>query len=143
MLKQNTLPYVFILIVISFCTILFSTYFIAFFLAGVVFKIFSISLRKGYNYILIFTIITFLVIENIQGLKPFVLTGISLFVYYLIIPRLKHLLSSAIISSVIYMISFYLLFYLVVQIQSPFELELLIIFAINFLIDILIVGFIL
>ncbi|MGB5867361.1 MAG: hypothetical protein WBG69_05750 [Arcobacteraceae bacterium] len=143
MLKKYTPPYITILCVISICNILFSTYFISFLLAGVVFKIFSVSLKKGYNYLLILCIITFLIIENTQGLKLFSLTIISLVVYYVIIPRIKHLFSSDLMSGFLYVLSFYLIFYLMVQIQTSFHLDMLIVFFINFIIDIFIVGFIL
>jgi len=141
--KEYAFPYVFILFSIALCTIIFSTYFIAFFLAGVVFKIFAVSLRKGYNYILMLSIVIFLIIENTQGLKPFMLTGIAMLIYFLIIPRIKHLFSSEGILSILYMLFFYLLFYFAVQMQSSFSIELVVVFLINFIIDILIVGFIL
>lgn len=141
--KEYAFPYVFILFLIALCTIVFSTYYLSFFLAGVVFKIFAVSLRKGYHYILMLSIVIFLVIENTQGLQPFMLTGIAMLIYFLIIPRIKHLFSSESILSILYMLSFYLVFYFMVQIQSSFSIELVVVFLINFIIDILIVGFIL
>lgn len=143
MLKQNTPPYITILILISITNIIFSSYLIPFLLVGVVFKIFSESIRKGHNYLLILTIITFLIIENTQGLKLFSLTIIALIVKFLIIPRIKHLLASSMMSGFIYIFSFYTLLYLTVQISSSFDLNILIIFFINLVVDILIVGFIL
>jgi len=143
MLKKYTPPYLSILFIISIINIIFSTYFISFFLAGVVFKIFSISIKKGYNYILIFSIITFLVIENTQGVSLFSLTLISLCVYYLIIPRVKHLFSSVLILDFIFIFCFYIIFYLLVQLYSVFDLSVLMTFFVNFFIDILIIGFIL
>ncbi|MGB5867736.1 MAG: hypothetical protein WBG69_07695, partial [Arcobacteraceae bacterium] len=80
---------------------------------------------------------------NTQGLKLFSLTIISLVVYYVIIPRIKHLFSSDLMSGFLYVLSFYLIFYLMVQIQTSFHLDMLIVFFINFIIDIFIVGFIL
>jgi len=143
MLKKYTPPYLSILFIISIINIIFSTYFISFFLAGVVFKIFSISIKKGYNYILIFSIITFLVIENTQGVSLFSLTLISLCVYYLIVPRVKHLFSSVLILDFIFIFCFYIIFYLLVQLYSVFDLSVLVTFFVNFFIDILIIGFIL
>jgi len=143
MLKKYTPPYLSILFIISIINIIFSTYFISFFLAGVVFKIFSISIKKGYNYILIFSIITFLVIENTQGVSLFSLTLISLCVYYLIIPRVKHLFSSVLILDFIFIFCFYIIFYLLVQLYSVFDLSVLMTFFVNFFIDILIIGLIL
>ena len=143
MLKKYTPPYMTILFIISLVNIIFSSYFISFFLAGVVFKILSIAIRKEYNYLFIFSIITFLIIENTQGLKLFSLTVIALLVYYFIIPRIKHLFSSSIMSDILYIFSFYILYYMMIQVYSVFDISILIIFLINFVIDLLIVGFIL
>jgi len=143
MLKKYTPPYMTILLLISIINIIFSAYFLSIFLAGIVFKIFTISIRKEYNYLFIFSIITFLIIENTQGLKLFSLTIISLLVYYFIIPRIKHLFSSSFMSDFLYLFSFYLLFYILVQAYIVFDMTLLVVFLLNFFIDILIVGFIL
>jgi len=143
MLKENTPPYIAILIIINMVNIFFSSYLIPLFLAGVVFKIFTVSIKKGYNNILFLSIITFLVIENTQGLKLFSLTIIALAIKFLIIPKVKQLFSSDMLSGFIYIFSFYVLVYLSVQISNPFDLDILLVFIANFLIDILIVGFIL
>ena len=143
MLKKYTPPYFSILTTVILVNMIFSSYFIAFFLAGVVFQVFKMSIIKGHNYILLFSIITFLIIENTQGLELFSLTIISMIVYLVIIPRMKHLFSSNTMSDFLYIFAFYLLFYLLVQIYTSFETTLLITFLINFFIDILVVGFIL
>ena len=143
MLKENTPPYIAILIIINMVNIFFSSYLIPLFLAGVVFKIFTVSIKKGYNNILFLSIITFLVIENTQGLKLFSLTIIALAIKFLIIPKVKQLFSSDMLSGFIYIFSFYVLVYLSVQISNPFDLDILLVFIANFLIDILIVGFVL
>ena len=143
MLKKYTPPYLTILFVICIINIIFSTYFISLFLAGVVFKILTISIRKEHNYVFIFSILTFLIIENTQGLKLFSLTITALLVYYFIIPRIKHLFSSSLMSDFLFVFLFYVIFYIQVQVYSSFDLSLLITFLISFFIDILIVGFIL
>ena len=143
MIKKYIPPYLTILFIICIVNIIFSSYFISFFLAGVVFKILTIAIRKEYNYVFLFSIITFLIIENTQGLKLFSLTIISLLVYYFIIPRIKHLFSSSIIGDFLYILSFYLFYYGVVQIYSIFDISIVTIFVANFVIDLLIVGFIL
>ncbi len=143
MLKKYTPPYLTILFMVSMINIIFSSYFLSFFLAGVVFKILTIAIRKEYNYIFIFSIISFLIIENTQGLKLFSLTIIALLVYYFIIPRIKHLFSSSFMGDFLYIFSFYVFYYMLVQVYSVFDVSILIIFLINFFIDLLIVGFIL
>ena len=143
MLKKYTPPYITILVIVCLVNIIFSSYFISFFLAGVVFKILTIAIRKEYNYVFILSVVTFLIIENTQGLKLFSLTIITLLVYYFIIPRIKHLFSSSVMGDILYIFSFYIFYYLMVQVYSIFDLSILIIFLINFVIDLLIVGFIL
>lgn len=140
--KNNTPPYGLILIFISITNIIFSTYFISIFLAGVVFKIFFESLKKQYNYILSFSVVTFLVIEVVQGFNPFSLTLIALFLSYFIIPRIKHTFSSAIMLEFIYVLLFYLLVLIVTIFYTPFTISMLYVIIYNFLIDIIIVGFI-
>tara|TARA_B110000046_G_C13016189_1_gene408884 strand:+ start:551 stop:970 length:420 start_codon:yes stop_codon:yes gene_type:complete len=139
MLKKYTPPYITILLIISLVNIISSVYFVTFLIAGVVFKIFSLSLDKGYNYLLILCIITFLIIENTQGLRLFSLTLISLSVYYLIIPHIKHFVFSETVASFIYIFFFYLILYSIVASDTNIAMSLLI----NFIIDILIVGLIL
>jgi len=143
MRPNYTPPYITILIAINLINILFSAYFIALFLIGVVFKIFLESLRKEHYYILTFVICTFLVIEVTQGFKLFSLSIISLVLYYFIIPRIKHLFSSSIIAEFIFILSFYISLFIVIYFLSGFDSSILLIFLYNFIIDSLIVGFIL
>ena len=143
MLKKYTPPYITILFIACIVNIIFSSYFISFFLAGVVFKILTIAIKEEYNYVFMLSILSFLIIENSQGLKLFSLTIITLLVYYFIIPRIKHLFSSSLIGDLLYIFSFYLLYYMSIQLYSVFDVAILIIFLINFAIDLIIVGFIL
>ncbi len=123
--------------------ILFSTYFISVLLVGVVFKIFLDSLEKEYYYLLFFVIFTFLIIEVNQGFKPFSLSLISLFLYYFIIPRLKHLFSSSILISITFIFSFYFAISLMIQFKESLDFDIISVFLYNFILDILIIGFIL
>lgn len=143
MLKKDTPPYLTTLLLVNIINIIFSSYFISFLLAGVVFKIFSTSLRNEHNYLLTLCIITFLVIENTQGFKLFSLTLIALVIYFFIIPRLKQLFSSSLISGFLFIFIFYVFIYLMEQITNPFDMVMLIKLIINFIIDIIIVGLVL
>ncbi|PIF04085.1 MAG: hypothetical protein CSA86_03045 [Arcobacter sp.] len=143
MVKKYTPPYFSLLFIIIFLNMILSSYFIPIFLAGVVFQIFRVSIKEEKYYLLLFSLMTLLIIENTQGLQLFSLTIISILVYAFVIPKIKHLFSSDIISQSLYIFSFYFLFYLIVQISSLFDVNLLITFLINIVIDILIVGFIL
>jgi hypothetical protein len=141
MIKKYEPPYITILTSISLINIIFSTYFITVLLAGVVFKIFLEVLKKGYYYILLFTIFTFMVIENIQGLNFFSLSIVTVILYYLVIPKIKHIFSSSIMAEFIFILLFYIGFLLFnsVIVDSDIFLTILL----NFLLDSIIVGFVL
>ena len=125
-------PYIRMLIIIGFVNILFTTYFISVILAGVVFKIFLDAVDKKYNYLFLFSIFTFLIIEVSQGFRLFSLSLISLFLYYFIIPRLKHIFSSSIMVNSTYIFSFYLSMTIMVQLFDKFNLDTYFIFLFNF-----------
>jgi len=142
-LKRNEIPpYSIILTVIAFINIFFSTYFITLLLVGVVFKIFLESLKLTNYYLLIYVILIFIIIEAVQGFKIFSLTFISLGLYYFIIPRIKHLFSSSIVAEVMFILTFYIALFIYVSTYTPFNIEVLWIFLYNFIIDSLIVSFI-
>jgi len=143
-LKPNyTAPYSGILILICIINIIFSTYFITVFLVGVVFKIFLESLKKQYYYILGFSIVSFMIIEVVHGFKLFSLTATALFLYYFIIPKIKHTFSSSAISEFIYIFLFYLITFIVNIFYSALTINVYYVYLYNFIIDIIIVGFIL
>ncbi len=142
-MKPNyTPPYSGILILICIINIIFSTYFVTVFLVGVVFKIFLVSLKKQYYYILGFSIVAFMVIEVVQGFKLFSLTATALFLYYFIIPRIKHTFSSLVMSEFIYIFLFYLITFIINIFYSALTLNVYYVYLYNFIIDIIVVGFI-
>ena len=112
-------------------------------MCGVVFKIFLEVVKKENFYFLFLVIFTFLVIEAAQGLKIFSLTLISLGLYYFVIPKIKHLFSSSMMSEFIYIFLFYVGVLISTLFYIPFELDLAKVFLINFLLDSFIIGFIL
>ncbi len=139
-MKKNTLFYITILFIVIMVNILFSTYFLSFFLAGVVFTIFLECLKKEYYYMLLLSIFTFIVIENTHGFKIFSLSVISLFLYYFIIPKIKHLFSSNTLKEIFYIISFYAILFVFFLYTNSFDLSSYFIFLINLIIDFIIVG---
>ena len=141
MIKKYEPPYVTILAIISLLNVIFSTYFITIILAGIVYKIFSDVLKKGYYYILLFAIFTFLIIENTQGLNFFSLTIVTVILYYLIIPKIKHIFSSSIMAEFIFILLFYVGLLLINSIVIDGDITLTL--FLNFLFDSIIVGFIL
>jgi hypothetical protein len=143
MLKVYTPPYITMLISVNIMNIFFSTYFITLLLIGVTFKILTVSIKEERNLLILFSIITFLVIENSQGLKIFSLTLSSMVIYLFIVPRLKNLFSSTVILDFIYIFILYIFFYILTQSYIAFDLSLITIFLMNFFIDIIIVGLVL
>lgn len=139
MIKKYEPPYITILASISIINIIFSTYFITILLSGVVFKIFLEVLRKGYYYILLFTMFTFSVIENTQGLSFFSLSIVTLILYYLIIPKTKHIFSSSMMAEFIYILLFYVGFLILSSIIVNSDMFITV--SLNFLLDIILVGF--
>ncbi len=139
-MRQNTFSYLPIFFIVIIVNILSSTYFTSLFLAGVVFIIFLECLKKEYYYMLILAIFTFLVIENTHGFKFFSLSLISLFLYYFIIPRIKHLFSSDALGEIFYIISFYGTIFLFYIYTNSYDISTYFIFAVNLIIDCIIVG---
>jgi len=141
--KERLSPYFFTLVFICLVNLFFSTYFISILMCGVVFKIFLEVLKKENFYFLFLVIFTFLLIESAQGLKLFSLTLVALFLYYFVIPRIKHIFSSSMISEFIFILLFYLGVWITTLFYIPFKLEFLNMFILNFLLDSFIIGFIL
>jgi hypothetical protein len=143
MVKVYSPPFFTMLFAINIINILFSTYLITALLIGVTFKILTSAIKNEENIIVILSIITFLVIENTQGLKMFSLTLSSIIIYLFIIPRLKNLVSSSIILDLIYVFILYIFFFIMTNSYVIFDTSLAVILLINFFIDILIIGLIL
>lgn len=122
-------------------SLLFNIYFITVFFAGVVFMSFITCIKQAYYYKLILTVIFFITIETIHGLQPLSLTAISLITYYLVIPRIKHIFSASTIADMSFLLSFYILFYLYIQFINRYDLDIELVFLVNFIIDSLIIGF--
>lgn len=132
--------YIIILISVILVNIFFSTHFLALFLIGVVFKIFLEMVEKEEYYMLFAAIGTFLFIEVSQGFYLFSLTLISIVIYYFILTKVKHLLSSSTLSEFVYILLFYAVVFTVHNIRFTIEFGQLLLFFYNFLIDSIIIG---
>lgn len=143
MLKVYTPPYFSILFIVNIANIFFSTYFITLLLIGITFKIFTVAIKDEYNLMIFLSLITFCIIEAIQGLTIFSLTISSIIIYLFIIPRLKHLFSSSLILDFIYIFVLYIFFYVLTQSYIVFDVPFVVILMANFFIDIFIVGLLL
>jgi len=129
-----------IFIIITFLDILFSTYFQPLFLVGIVFMIFINCLKNGYYYLLLLSILMFVIIEVILGIKIFTFTFISIFLYLFIIPKIKHLFSSLLFRDFTYLLIFYIIIFIDFILTSHYNIESYKIFLVNFIVDSIIVG---
>lgn len=135
--------HIFILLSIILLNIIFKTYFINIFFVGVVFILFNDYLKRKYYYLFISSIITFLFIESIQGLKGFLFLIISLFLYGFLIPKLRNIFIYSSIKEIVYIFIFYILFFLSYVIIYGTINNVIPIFLLNLLIDTIIIGFLL
>jgi hypothetical protein len=139
-MNKIAISYMSIFSIIILTNIIFSTYFIAIFLAGTVFMIFMECLKKEYYYMGSFGVFTFLVIENTHNLKFLSLTLISLFLYFFIIPKIKHLFSLSFFADTLYIVCFYLIFYVYYLYTNDFDISSYNIFLTNLIIDSIVIG---
>lgn len=137
--KKLNSTYLITLAIVIGVNILFSTHFLALFLIGVVFKIFLTVIEKEEYYMLLAVIGTFLFIEVVQGFHLFSLTIISIIIYYFVLTRIKHLLSSSILSEFVYILLFYLIVFILHNINNM-QIDQVLLFIYNFLIDSIIIG---
>ncbi len=137
---DNNLYIFFLIIGISIINIISSIYFIPFMLVGILFIAFMhLMAVKSYN-ILFLIIFAILIVENIQGFRPFSLVAISFFIYIFIQTNIKDILSSSETTKSMYIIIFYILLGLLYGIFNGFDISLFLIIALNIVIDIILVG---
>jgi len=92
---DNPFIVIFFLIAIILINLIFSTYFIPIFLLTIVFIIFNNCINKKFYYQLFFTVLSILILENIQGFQPFTIVFLFLLIYMLVKPSLKKIFSSS------------------------------------------------
>lgn len=136
-LKPIYIPLLFIVVALNF---ILSSHFIVLFFIGVVFKIFLEVIRGDHFYMFFVMIGTFSIIEATQGFYLFSLSLSTILIYYFIIARLKHILSSPIFAEFFYLLIFYAVVYLIHSFHSQSKIEMGLIFLGNFLIDLIIIG---
>ncbi len=140
-IKEDKFPYFTVLASIWFLNILFNSHFTNIFLAGIVFIFFIQSVKRGDYYLLLGSFLTFCFIEVVHGLIVFSLSLISVIIYVLIIPQLKHIFNSKIFSQILYMFTFYISFFTVTCLISDKIDNIYAVFLINFIIDTVFMGF--
>lgn len=138
--KKFNSTYLFTLSIVLLINLFFSTHFLTLFLIGVVFKIFLEVIEKEEYYLLVAVIGTFLFIEVTQGFYLFSLTIISIVIYYFVLTRIKHLLSSSILAEFVYIFLFYIAVFVIHSVRHSIQLDQVLLFIYNFLIDSIIIG---
>jgi hypothetical protein len=145
--RQNLLnnPIVIVLLLISVFLLntISSTFFVKLTLAGVVFLAFLNTLEKRYYNSFILVVISFLVIESNQGLFLFSLIGFSFLSYITIIPYLDKFFTIQSVRNFVHIFYFYFVLAVIYSIFINFDPNIIISFVFNFILDILILGFIL
>ena len=124
---------------ISLINILFSVHFVPIMLVGILFLAFVKMLENKSFYSLLWIIMAFLIVENIQGFKAFSLVFLAFFIYIFIKPNIEHIFSSYDILKKIYIIIFYISIGFLYSFFETFDMLLVSKIIINLILDIVIV----
>ncbi len=142
--QRNLLDSQFILflffISVSLINIFSSVHFVPIMLVGVVFIVFNELVKKEHYYSLIWIILTFLVIENVQGFGTFNLLLIALFIYFFIKSSVKHIFLSYSLTRSLYIVMFYCITAFIYGVFNGFDIVSFFYIVVNIVIDIVVVG---
>ncbi len=139
-LLDNSTVTFFFLVLVGIVNIFLPVHFLSLLLVGVVFTIFTQSLKNENYNSLTFMIIAFSIIELAQGLKLFSLSLVAFFIYIFISPLLKNILSSEKLVKIMVIFIFYIGIAILFSFLGEVSYELVAILLINYLIDIAIVS---
>lgn len=139
-LLDNSTVTFFFLVLVGVVNIFLPVHFLSLLLVGVVFTIFTQSLKNENYTSLTFMIIAFSIIELAQGLKLFSLSLVAFFIYIFISPLLKNILSSEKLVKIMIIFIFYIGIAVLFSFLGEVSYELVAILLINYLIDIAIVS---
>ncbi len=139
-LLDNSTVTFFFLVLVGIVNIFLPVHFLSLLLVGVVFTIFTQSLKNENYNSLTFMIIAFSIIELAQGLKLFSLSLVAFFIYIFISPLLKNILSSEKLVKIMVIFIFYIGIAILFSFLGKVSYELVAILLINYLIDIAIVS---
>ncbi len=117
-----------------------SIHFLLVMFAGILFTAFYRTLRKRYLYSLTFVVIAFLFIEINSGLKPFSLSLLSLFIYVFILPKVEDSNSYNYSNSYFYILIYYISLCILWSLTYQFDPNVIFIFFVNLIIDIIFFG---
>ena len=132
-----------IFICISIVNIISTTHLISILLVGVIYYIFSLTLYYKEYYKLIWSILTFLVFEINFGFPLFSISLFSYFIYLVVVPYFTINLSLNRTNYITALAIFYIFFGLLVALLNDFTTDMILPFFGNYLLDTLVLAFIL
>jgi len=141
-LFDNPFAIIILFFLVAFVNIILPIYFISILLAGVVFVAFIRAVEKRYTYILICIIFIFNLIEISQGLKIFSLSLWSYFIYLFILPNIKSLFASKYLLLLVKVFIFYMGIGILFYFSGVFTLDIVSILVLNYILDIIMVSWI-
>lgn len=135
-------PFFLVLVLLMAITVnaITSIHFLLIMFAGILFTAFYRTLRKRYMYSFAFVVIAFLFIEINSGFKPFSFSLLSLFIYVFILPKVEDYNSYNYSNSYFYILIFYLFLSVLWIMTYQFDANVLFVFFINLVIDIIFFG---
>lgn len=123
-----------------FINILSSIYFFPIFLLGTLFIAFFICVRKDYNYSLLLVLGTVFLIELNNGFKLFSVFILFFFIYLLLAPNVKRVLTFNKNNLYVYIVFFYIGLYILYSFNSGFTSDLNTVIFVNLIIDLIVFG---
>lgn len=130
-----------LLIVVAAVNIIASVYFLSIMLAGVVFVAYSRCLKTQNYYPMIFVLIAFLIIELNNGFKPFSIILAASFIHVYLIPFLSRIVVIDALSDFLQITLLYVAMAILWLISNDLNVSLVKILLLNFILDIIIIGF--
>ena len=140
---DNPFIVIFFPIAIILINLVFSTYFIPIFLLTIVFIIFNNCINKKFYYQLFFTVLSILILENLQGFQPFTIVFLFLLIYMFVKPSLKKIFASSEIINYILVFHIYFAIWLIEFFIYGVSESITSIIFINLILDILVIGLLL
>jgi hypothetical protein len=130
-----------LLIIVAVVNIVASVYFLSIMLAGVVFVAYSRCLKTQNYYPMIFVLIAFLIIELNNGFKPFSIILVASFIHVYLIPFLTRIVVIDSLSDFLQITLLYVAMAILWLISNDLNFSLVKILVLNFILDIIIIGF--
>lgn len=143
--KKNVFDNVYVLfalfIVVVICNTISSIYFLSIMLAGVVYIAFTRCLKTQNYYPMIYVLLSFLFIELNNGFKPFSIILLGSFIYVYLIPFLTRVMVLDSLSEFLQIVLLYIGMIIIWSITNEANFLLFKIVFLNFILDLILIGF--